>query len=79
MRVVRKEMLEKPLNEFEQMTREYAEDPLKVRKDLDGKEDERRRAQRWVKAIKALQDTLKYPREERWETIRKHLEWAVKK
>lgn len=79
MRVVRKEMLEKPLHEFEQMTREYADDPLKVRKDLDGKEDERRRAQRWVKAIKALEDTLKYPREERWETIRKHLEWAVKK
>jgi hypothetical protein len=79
MRKVQKESLEKPLKEFEQLSREYAEDPLQYHRDLDGKEDERRRAQRWMKTIRALEDTLKYPREEKWETIRKHLEWAVKK
>ncbi len=79
MRKVQKESLEKPLKEFEQLAREYADDPLQYHRDLDGKEDERRRAQRWMKTIRALEETLKYPREERWETIRKHLEWAVKK
>lgn len=79
MRKVQKDSLEKPLKEFEQLSREYAEDPLQYRRDLDGKEDEQRRAQRWMKTIRALEDTLKYPREKHWETIRKHLEWAVKK
>ena len=78
-RVVQKESLEKPLKEFEQLSREYSDDPLKLRKDLDGKEDERRKAQRWSKAMKVLEDTLGYPKEESWQTIRKHLEWAVPK
>ncbi len=77
LRVVRKESLERPLSEFERLTREYAEDPLKITRDMAGKEDERRRASRWAKAIRVLEDTLKYPREERWDTIRKHLEWAI--
>lgn len=78
-RKVQKESLEKPLKEFEQLSREYANDPLQYQRDLNGKEDEQRRAQRWMKTIRALEDTLKYPREERWETIRKHLEWVAKK
>ena len=78
-RMVQKESLEKPLKEFAQISREYADDPTKLRKDLEGKEEEARKAQRWLKAIRALEDTLNYPREERWETIRKHLEWAVPK
>lgn len=77
MRVVQRESLEKPLKEFEQLSREYSEDPLKLRKDLEGKEEEGRKAQRWLKAIRVLEDTIGYPKEERWETIRKHLEWAV--
>jgi hypothetical protein len=77
--MVQKESLEKPLKEFAQISREYADDPTKLRKDLEGKEEEARKAQRWLKAIRALEDTLNYPREERWETIRKHLEWAVPK
>ncbi len=79
MRKVQKDSLEKPLKEFEQLSREYADDPLQYHKHLDGKEDERRRAQRWMKTIRALEENLKYPKEARWETIRKHLEWAVKK
>ena len=78
MKVARKEGLEKRLREFEQLSREYADDPSRIRKDVEGKEDERRRAQRWQRAIRALEENG-YPREERWETIRKHLEWAMTK
>lgn len=78
MKVARKEGLEKRLREFEQLSREYGEDLSRIRKDLEGKEDERRRAQRWQRAIRALEENG-YPREERWETIRKHLEWAMSK
>jgi hypothetical protein len=76
MKVARKEGLEMRLREFEQLSREYADDPSRIRRDLEGKEDERRRTLRWQRAIRALEESG-YPREERWETIRKHLEWAM--
>lgn len=76
-RAVRNESLERPLRDFQQLCTEYASDPLLILRHIEGNEDERRRAKRWIAAIQALENKFGYPKEEKWDTIRKHLEWAM--
>lgn len=77
-RVVQKESLEKPLNEFSRMLDEYAADPGKLYRDRESGGESRQRVLEWQRAIRALEDKLGYPKEENWITIRKNLEWALR-
>lgn len=78
LRKAQRDLLEKPLKEFAERTNQYADDPTRYQKDTAGKEEERRKALRWKATIRALQDTLGYPEESDYKTIRKNLEWALK-
>ena len=78
LRKAQKELLEKPLREFSELSTLYAEDPLRYRKDVVGKPEERKRAERWKRAIQALEQRLGYPREQDLKTIRKNLEWVLR-
>ncbi len=78
LRKAQKELLEKPLKEFAESTNSYAEDWGRYRKDVAGKDEERRKAVRWKSTIAALEETLGYPEESDYKTIRKNLEWALK-
>lgn len=78
-RVAQKETLERPLAEFRARTDEYAADPSKIEKDTFGSLEEREKVREWKRAIRALEEKLGYPREEGWLTIRKNLEWALRR
>jgi hypothetical protein len=78
-RVVQKESLEKPLNDFRMLLEEYAQEPTKIQQDMDAGGESREHAIQWSRALNALEEKLGYPKEAGWLTIRKSLEWALKK